>query len=93
MNAQAALAVAYILGSMQPKDQVPSKQSLSIHGRFLHNGSMGPRPTHKPIVSEFNPNSQTQRRKRNQVNHPVPNRPGFSKASTRAKRIARRQAN
>jgi hypothetical protein len=91
MNANTLMAALYLLGSTLPRDQVPSKLSLSIHGRDQH-GHMGPRPTHKPIVSEFNPNSQTQRRKRNQVNHPIPNRPGFSKASTRAKRIARRQA-
>lgn len=66
---------------------------LSIHGRFIDTGRKGPKPTHKPIISEFDPNSTTQKRKAGRDNHPTPNKPGSNRNTLKAKRAARRRVN
>lgn len=69
----------------------PSKLTLSIHGYCINTGKRGPKPSHNPIHSEFDPNSKTQKRKKNRSSHPTPNSPGSNKATLKAKRAERRR--
>jgi hypothetical protein len=68
-----------------------AKLSLSIHGYDIHTGIRGPKPHHNPIWADPNPNSSTQKRKRNKTSHPTPNAPGSSKSTRKHKRAERRQ--
>lgn len=85
-----SLVSLYLLGSAIQTLQAPNQ--LSIHGR-THDGRKGPKPSHKPIISEFDPNSTTQKRKANRDNHPTPNRPGSNRNTLKSKRAARRRSN
>lgn len=86
-----SLVTLYLLGAAI-QAATTNNQQLSIHGR-TQDGRIGPKPKHKPIKSEFDPNSTTQKRKAGRDNHPTPNKPGSNRNTLKAKRAARRRAN
>lgn len=86
-----SLVTLYLLGAAIEAATTRNNQ-LSIHGRTKE-GRIGPKPKHKPIKSEFDPNSTTQKRKAGRDNHPTPNKPESNRNTLKAKRAARRRAN